>query len=35
VRSTHADLTKAREVLGWVPAAQWETAVEATVRALR
>ena len=31
VRSTHADITKAKELLGWEPRVPWETAVKATV----
>jgi len=31
VRRTHADITRARELLGWTPQADWEQAVGATV----
>lgn len=32
IRRTHADLAKAKELLGWQPAAEWERSVESTVR---
>lgn len=32
VRHTHADITRAGEILGWEPQAQWVPAVEETVR---
>lgn len=31
VRRSHADISRARELLGWVPAAGWDEAVRATV----
>jgi UDP-glucose 4-epimerase len=35
VRHTHADIEKARTLLGWEPQANWDEAVRATVRGLR
>ncbi|MBI4729429.1 MAG: GDP-mannose 4,6-dehydratase, partial [Acidobacteria bacterium] len=35
VRSTRADISRAREVLGWRPEADWEQAVAATVEWFR
>jgi nucleoside-diphosphate-sugar epimerase len=32
VRRTHADIGRARELLGWEPEAEWTSAVEATAR---
>jgi nucleoside-diphosphate-sugar epimerase len=32
VRHTRADITRAKELLGWEPRAQWDEAVAATVR---
>jgi nucleoside-diphosphate-sugar epimerase len=32
VRHTHADISRARELLGWEPRASWEESVAATVR---
>jgi nucleoside-diphosphate-sugar epimerase len=32
VRRTHADIGRARELLGWTPRAGWDEAVGATVR---
>ncbi|HEX2032403.1 MAG TPA: NAD-dependent epimerase/dehydratase family protein, partial [Actinomycetota bacterium] len=32
IRRTHADISRAREVLGWEPRADWDEAVAATVR---
>jgi UDP-N-acetylglucosamine/UDP-N-acetylgalactosamine 4-epimerase len=31
VRSTHADITEASELLGWAPKADWKDAVAKTV----
>jgi nucleoside-diphosphate-sugar epimerase len=31
VRRTRADITKARELLGWIPSSDWKQSVEATV----
>ena len=35
VRHTHADVGKARELLGWEPMASWDESVRATVRGLQ
>lgn len=35
VRHTHADIDRARSVLGWEPRAEWDQAVRETVRGLR
>src|SRR5919109_4347602 len=32
VRRTHADISRARDLLGWEPRSEWQEAVEATVR---
>jgi nucleoside-diphosphate-sugar epimerase len=32
VRRTHADIARAREVLGWEPRADWDLAVRSTVQ---
>jgi len=32
VRRTHADIARARELLGWTPRADWDVAVRSTVR---
>lgn len=31
VRRTHADITRAHEILGWTPSTEWKKAVQATV----
>ena len=31
IRSTHADISRARDILGWEPKADWDEAVQATV----
>lgn len=32
IRHTHADISRAREALGWSPQARWQESVPSTVR---